>query len=346
MLEIGLRVPSCAPATEVAAFIERAEAAGFSAIAVPDTQVIARDPFITLALAAQRTARVVLNVAVANPITRHVSVLACLAQTVEELAPGRVRIILGRGDSAVKMVGLAGANLAEMRSTTTTLKRLLAREEVSLGGQRVRLAFASERRVPVYIAATGPLNMQLAGEIADGALVQVPNVAATRMMAYAQLQQGAGRGSRDPTSMDVIWGIVPAIVTHNMKEARARAHAYCASWVLMPDRARWLRAAGIELPVFTVPPELATVYPDIAHAEDPEEVRRLTPFLTEDLAARICDTMGLFGTPEHCARRLAQMAAEGVRKVFVRSMETYSLPEELLKAFETEVFPRLKKLLR
>lgn len=346
MLEIGLRVPSCAPATEVAAFIGRAEASGFAAIAVPDTQVIARDPFVTLALAAQRTERVALHVAVTNPVTRHVSVLACLAQTLEELAPGRVRIILGRGDSAVKTVGLTGATLAEMRSATTTLKCLLAGEGVRLGGQRVRLAFASGRRVPVYIAATGPRSMQLAGEIGDGALIQVPNVPATRRMACDQLREGAGRAGRDPASLEVIAGIVPAIVTQNMKEARVRAHAYCASWVLMPDRARWLRAAGIELPEFAVPPELAAVYPDVAHAEDPAEVRRLTPFLSDELIARICDTMGLFGTPEHCAQRLAQMAAEGVRKVFVRSMETYSLPEELLRAFETEVFPRLKTLMR
>lgn len=343
MIEIGLRIPACAPSTEVARFIGRAEAAGFSDVALPDTQLLVRDPYITLALATQCTKRVVLSVAVTNPITRHVSVLACLARTIEELAPGRMRVIMGKGDSSVKNVDLKGATLAEIRHATTTLQRLLSGDSVTFGAQTARLTFASGRGVPVYSAATGPRSLQLAGEIGDGVLIQVANVPHARAIAWSEVAAGAKLAGRDPASLDVIWGIVPTIVSSNMEDAWARARAYCASWLMMPERAAWLKASGIDLQEYKIPHELTAVYPDIAHAEDIEQVRRLTSFMPDSLVARICDTMGLFGTPEHCAKRLEQMESEGVKKVYLRGMETYSLPEDLLTAFETEVFPRLRR---
>lgn len=344
-IEIGLRVPACAPASELGAFIARAEDAGFAFVAMPDTQVIARDPFVTLALAAQRTTRIALQVAVTNPVTRHVSVLACLARSVAEVAPGRFSIVLGRGDSAVKTVGLSGASLGELRDAIDHLKGLVGGESVTLQGRRVRMGFG-DLGVPIHVAATGPKTIALAGEIGDGALIQVANVPGARTKAWAHFRAGAQIAGRDPMALAVTWGVVPTIVTQDMPAAWREAHAYCASWALMPERAQWLRNAGVSLPEFAMPPELANVYPDIAHAERPEEVRRLTPFLTDEIVAQICDTMGMFGTPDYCATRFAALAREGVRRICVRSLATYSLPETLLEAFGSEVFPRLRRLLR
>ena len=172
-MEVILRVPGCASADRTAEFVARAEEAGFAGVGIPDTQLIMRDVYVALALAAQRTSHLTLYTAVTNPVTRHVSVLASLVQTVEELAPGRLRIIIGSGYSAVSTIGQRAASLQEMRDSVMSLRRLLAGERVRLGGFDARLPYASGRHIPILIAATGVRTIELAGEVADGALLAV-----------------------------------------------------------------------------------------------------------------------------------------------------------------------------
>ena len=81
-LDVILRVPTSVPLDQVADFVAEAEQAGFAGVAIPDTQLASRDAYVALALAANATKRIDLYAVATNPITRHVSVLACLAQTV------------------------------------------------------------------------------------------------------------------------------------------------------------------------------------------------------------------------------------------------------------------------
>ena len=100
-LRIDLRIPASATAKEVAGFALRAEKAGFDGLGITDMPIALSDGLVSMALATQATSRIRLASAVTNPITRHVSALASVAQTLAELAPGRVEISIGRGDSAV-----------------------------------------------------------------------------------------------------------------------------------------------------------------------------------------------------------------------------------------------------
>ena len=68
-LDVILRVPACAPVNEVADFIAEAEKAGFAGVGIPDTQLVTRDAFVALALAAERTSHIMLYPAVTNPVT-------------------------------------------------------------------------------------------------------------------------------------------------------------------------------------------------------------------------------------------------------------------------------------
>ena len=144
-LRIDLRVPACAPATEVAAFVRRAEEAGFAGVGILDSQMLQRDVFVSMALATQATSRIRVASAVTNPITRHVTVVASAAQTVAELAPGRVEIWIGRGDSSVLTIGAAPASVRQMREAILTLKSLLAGERLSFNGTISRMRHGGAR---------------------------------------------------------------------------------------------------------------------------------------------------------------------------------------------------------
>jgi alkanesulfonate monooxygenase SsuD/methylene tetrahydromethanopterin reductase-like flavin-dependent oxidoreductase (luciferase family) len=94
-VRISLRIPGTAPMPQLMTLIQDVETAGFDGAGILDSQLLCRDTFTTMALATTRTSRLTLFPAVTNPFTRHASVLAGAIQTVEELAPGRTRFVIG-----------------------------------------------------------------------------------------------------------------------------------------------------------------------------------------------------------------------------------------------------------
>ena len=136
----------------------RAEELGFAGVGMPDHPHTGRDVFVRLTLAAQRTERVTLFPSVANPVSRDPRMLATLAATLGELAPGRARLVVGSGQNAVQYVGVPGATVSQMAATTETVRRTLATE------------FALEPPVPVYINGSSPRMLEAAGAAADGFL--------------------------------------------------------------------------------------------------------------------------------------------------------------------------------
>jgi 5,10-methylenetetrahydromethanopterin reductase len=82
---------------ELIKLIQDVEAAGFDGAGILDSQLLCRDTFVTMGLAAAHTSALTLFPAVTNPLTRHVSALASPIQTVEDLAPGRIKVAIGTG---------------------------------------------------------------------------------------------------------------------------------------------------------------------------------------------------------------------------------------------------------
>src|SRR5438552_15554729 len=148
-VRVHMRVPGTSPMPELVALIQRIEAAGFDGAGILDSQMISRDTFVTLGQAATHTSRLTLFPAVTNPFTRHASVLASAIQTVEELAPGRIKFVIGTGYTSASTIGRKPATLAEMRACIATVKGLVAGEPANFGGTTGRLGYATKRRIPV-----------------------------------------------------------------------------------------------------------------------------------------------------------------------------------------------------
>ena len=352
-LQVDLRVPACDTAQEVAVFARRAEEAGFDGVGITDMPMVLSDGFVAMALAAQGTSRIRLASAVTNPITRHVSALASVAQTLAELAPGRVEIWIGRGDSAVYTVGLPPASVSQMREFVLTLKSLLVGEGVNFNGTFSHLRIGGGAPVPIYLAADGPKTIALAGEVAEGQLLRValhPKVLET---ARKQLAEGAKRAGRNPAEVAVIY-LAQTIIRDDMQEAREMARPHCVRWLMKKAMARGLREAGIDLDHLEMPKELTAgrpeametlnLYPDLHHAEDWEAARRLCAFIPQDMLAQICDALGFVGTPEYCARRFQEAYANGMDHFYLTTAETYSFPYTELRAFEESIFPAIASI--
>src|SRR6266536_292017 len=94
-VRVHLRVPGTSPMPDLMKLIQSIESAGFDGAGILDSQMLSRDTFVVLGQAATQTSRLTLFPAVTNPFTRHASVLASAIATVEELAPGRMKFVIG-----------------------------------------------------------------------------------------------------------------------------------------------------------------------------------------------------------------------------------------------------------
>lgn len=127
--------------------------------------------------------------------------------TLEAMFPGRSRIAVGHGvQSWMRQAGAAVASpLTLLREYTNALRSLLAGDTVSVEGRYVqlsdvRLEFVPERRPAILIGGTGPKTLRLAGEIADGVLVDSSYSTRTVHTALAHVADGRAAGGAGPFS--------------------------------------------------------------------------------------------------------------------------------------------------
>jgi 5,10-methylenetetrahydromethanopterin reductase len=337
---IHLRVPGTAPMPDLMRLLQSIETAGFDGAGILDSQMLSRDTFVVLGQAAASTSRLTLFPAVTNPFTRHASVLAGSIQTVEEMAPGRVKFVIGTGYTSASTIGRKPATLAEMRACIGAVRALLAGESVDFGGTPGRLGYASKRRIPIVMAASGPKAIELAGEIADGALLLVGFNRGIVERALEYLERGAKRSGRRLEDLEIVWAVRMGTAA-TMAEARRLARPTAVHWGVLRWGGHWVEPAGLRMPKLEIPDAVWKIYPDLSHAHDWEAAIAATSFVPDDVVAQLCDAMGLVGTPADCAARIVEMTKLGVQNLYVMPLLTFGLPEAELAAFRDVVFPRL-----
>ncbi|MGH7265122.1 MAG: LLM class flavin-dependent oxidoreductase, partial [Candidatus Rokuibacteriota bacterium] len=160
-----------APANEVARLGAECEAGGFDGLWVPDSQMLYRDPYATLALLARDTRQARLGPMVTNALTRHPAVTANAILTIQELSGGRAILGLATGDSAVRRVGARPMGLGDLESAMAGLRTLLGGGDLPGESGRFAIRFAGGSPPPVYVAATGLRALEMAGRVADGVIV-------------------------------------------------------------------------------------------------------------------------------------------------------------------------------
>jgi 5,10-methylenetetrahydromethanopterin reductase len=312
---------------DLAAFIVRCEEAGFDGVGVHDHPSSGRDAYLALALAGQATRHVRLFPATSSPSVRHPLLLASLAHSLDEVAPGRTFLTVAPGFISTRSVGQPRAPVAVMREAIRDLRSLLAGEPVAFGTTSTRLRNRSPTATPVYLLAAGPRMIELAGEMADGAFLMVGLHPAGIRAALRHLEAGAARAGRSVAGFPVVF-----VVTLGLGSDAEAGTRWVRSWfapgqpfLAYPSASNlhWLKEAGFAL--------------DKAH--DPAAIG-------EDLARRIADAYGLFGPPERCAERLLQAREEaGIEHVFLFPAHDlargYEMPEAELQAFEHVIRPRL-----
>jgi 5,10-methylenetetrahydromethanopterin reductase len=193
-------------------YVKYAEARGFEAVWQAESRLV-RDAIVPMAAFAAVTSSIKVGSGVINNWTRNIGLLAATFLTLDDLAPNR--IICGIGawwDPLAKNVGITRRKpLLAMRETVEVMRRLLRMERVTFHGEfhnveGIELDVVHGRReprnVPIYIGATHMGMMELAGEIADGVVLNYCVPPEYNLEALQHIEIGAKKAGRKPDDID------------------------------------------------------------------------------------------------------------------------------------------------
>jgi 5,10-methylenetetrahydromethanopterin reductase len=160
-----------------------------------------------LALAAQQTRRIRLGPGTAICATRIPPVQAAAVATLNRLAPGRIFLGIGTGNTALRSMGQLPMRIAAFGDYLRVLAALLRGETVDYEMNGVarpikllmhEFAYMNlEPKIPLYVSGFGPRAMGLAGEYGDGLVFAIPPRGVPVAQALAHVRQGAARANRD-----------------------------------------------------------------------------------------------------------------------------------------------------
>jgi len=300
-------------ARELLDWVKAAEDTGFDIAGVADSQSLYRDVYVCEALVATNTRSIRFGSRVINPLTRHPAVAACAAATLEELAPGRTMLGIGTGDSAVDNIGLRPAKLAEMSEYVRTVRELLSSKQALYQGAPCKLTWWNGTPIPIYLAASGPKTLQLAGEIADGVVINTGLTPEIIRDSIAQVRIGCERAGRDMSEVDLWW--LPLTCVDDDYESAL--HKVAPTLASAGSHLTRLASKGKH-----VPPELMARIKELgqrynsAQHDMPESANRA---LIKELGLidYLADRFAVIGSARNCIEKLERAIEAGARQFWM-----------------------------
>lgn len=203
-IKSGVALQPVDPPEVFEGMVDDIEGMRFEELWLTDSSLHARYVYVYLALAARRTSGLQLGTAVTNPVSRHPAVTATAFATINELAGGRAVMGIGAGDRPLLSLGEKPARLARLEGAIEAIREIWAGKHVDYQGDGFSLVDAHMREpgptsMPVYMSASGPKTLQLAGRVADGVVLLAGLHPEGLQWAIDHIDRGveeAGRGAR------------------------------------------------------------------------------------------------------------------------------------------------------
>ncbi len=307
-------------------FVRRAQQAeewGFDGVTIVDSQNLAGDCYVALAIAAHHTTRLKLGTGVTNPFTRHPAATASAIATVQVESDGRAVLGIGRGDSALAHIGMAPSSVEVFADYLRRLHGYLNGEDVPFpeGADVDRLALAnrptssriawlrhsSYTPVPIDVAATGPKVIRAAALYADRITFAVgadPERIRWGMETATAVRAEAGLAAAMP------FGAYVNVVVHDD-----------------PEFARHLGEGGVSLftrfsamhgsVVGPASSEATRVFEAVHDAYDMTKHSRTGSAQAAAIPQSFADEFAILGPAEHCIARLRSLVALGLERLVI-----------------------------
>jgi probable F420-dependent oxidoreductase len=336
-MDFGLVLQTDPPASNVVGLMRRAERNGFTHGWTFDSAVLWQEPFVIHSRILDHTHKLTVGTMVTNPGTRTWEVTASTFATLNEMYGNRTVCGIGRGDSAMRVAGRKPNTLARLGEAITVIRDLAEGREAEVDGTAVRLPWVKDGRLPVWMAAYGPKALALAGEKADGFILQLADLYLTEWMVKA-VRDAAEKAGRDPASVTVCVAAPAYVTADDSPEALAHAREQCRWFGGMVGN-HVADLVGRYGEHSALVPEELTAYIKQRQGYDYSHHGRSgnpdTAFVPDDIVDRFC----LIGPPEAHVAKLEALRDLGVDQFAVYDM--HDAKEATIDAYGKHVIPRL-----
>jgi probable F420-dependent oxidoreductase len=321
------------PASDVIRLAQRAEAAGFSHVWTFDSHLLWQEPFVIYSQILAATSAVMVGPLVTNPGTRDASVTASAFATLNSMFGNRTICGIGRGDSALRTLGLPPQSIDDLRQSVSVIRGLARGDEVEYRGRSLAFPWVVDGALDVWVAAYGPKALAVAGEVGDGFVLQLadPDIAAWMISA---VRAAAERAGRDPLSVKFCVA-APAYVGDDMAHARSQTRWFggMVGNHIADIVTRYGSGAAV------VPRTLTDYIAGRSGYDYAQHGRAGNPhadFVPDEIVDRFC----LLGPAERHVERLRELKDLGVDQFAVYLQ--HDAKELTLDAYGAEVIPALR----
>jgi 5,10-methylenetetrahydromethanopterin reductase len=308
MQRVALYLQDAHPIREGMQYAQYAEKRGFEAVWQAESRLV-RDAIVPMAAFAAVTEHIKVGSGVINNWTRNIGLLAATYLTLDDLAPNRVICGIGAWwDPLARNVGITRRKpLLAMRETIEVMRRLLALENVTFHGEfhhvdGIELDVVHGRReprnVPLYVGATGSKMMQLAGEIADGVVLNYCVPPDYNDMAMEHLEIGAKKAGRSLDEIDRPQ-LVVCSVDHDRERALDGARGLLTQY--LAQQPHIAHASGVK------PGVVEKIQSILGWPATKEQINKAKVYVPDDLVQRITAT----GSPDEARVKVQEYVDRG-----------------------------------
>jgi probable F420-dependent oxidoreductase len=340
-MDFGVVLQCNPPAYRVVELCRQAELYGFSHAWTFDSHLLWEEPYVIYSAILAATRKITVGPMVTNPVTRDWTVTASTYATLNEMYGNRTICGIGRGDSAVRVTNGRPATIAELRTSIEVIRGLANGEEVDYRGSRLRLPWGAASRTPIWVAAYGPKMLQLVGEVADGFILQLADLAIAQWSIEA-VRKAAVNAGRDPAEITICVA-APAYVTDGSDQEQAHAYDQCRWFGGMVGNHVADIVARYGADGASVPTELTDYIRDRQGYDYNEHGRAgstHTAFVPDEIVDRFC----LIGTVQSHTEKLNALKALGVDQFSLYLQ--HDAQDDTLRAYGSKVMPAVAETAR
>ena len=289
---------------ETVELAKQAEAFGFHSFWLAEGYH-SRSAVVRAASIAMATTKIKIGLGILSPHTKHPALLAMDAASLDEIARDRVMLGIGRVLNALRKHAIdSDGTLQLVKESIEIIRGILSGSQFQYSGNRFKIASPGTRldlepcgRVPVYVGATGPEMLRLAGQYADGVLFNYPCTPEFIRYAMPIIEEGLSRAGRKLDNFDVAAYLL--ISVDNDEHAALNAAKRSIARKLPTRHSDMLRYAGV------TPAEIDAVREGVeqlglvkaATAIDDDVVRKVT----------------IAGTPDQVVQALRRFLGTGLK---------------------------------
>ena len=217
-MEFGVVLQTDPPAWRVVDLTQKAETFGFTHAWAFDSHVLWQEPYVIFSQMLSATKTMTVGPMVTCPGTRNWTVTASLFATLNDMFGERTICGIGRGDSAMRVIGRTPSTLATLSDSMKVIKGMAQGEEVTYNGTQQQIPWAKGCELKVLMAGYGPKALHLCGSETDGFILQLADPAIAEWTIGA-VRKAAEEAGRDPDSL-YICVAAPAYVGDDIEHQR------------------------------------------------------------------------------------------------------------------------------